>query len=58
MKGHGEKLSRNQERAIATLLIHPTMLAAAAAAGVSLENLLRRHIGFEFIDTCVIPTSD
>jgi len=41
MKGHGEKLSRNQERAIAALLIHPTMLAAAAAAGVSEVTLWR-----------------
>ena len=41
MKGHGEKLSRNQERAIAALLVHPTMLAAAAAAGVSEVTLWR-----------------
>jgi hypothetical protein len=41
MKGHGEKLSRNQERAIAALLIHPTMLAAAAAAGVGEVTLWR-----------------
>ena len=40
MKGHGEKLSRNQERAIAALLIHPTMLAAAAA-GVGEVTLWR-----------------
>jgi len=41
MKGHGEKLSLNQERAIAALLIHPTMLAAAAAAGVGEVTLWR-----------------
>ena len=41
MKGHGEKLSRNQERAIAALLVHPTMLAAAAAAGVGEVTLWR-----------------
>ena len=41
MKGHGEKLSRNQERAIAALLIHPTMLAAAATAGVGEVTLWR-----------------
>ena len=41
MKGHGEKLSLNQERAIAALLIHPPMLAAAAAAGVGEVTLWR-----------------
>ena len=41
MKGHGEKLSRNQERAIAALLVHPTMLKAAAAAGVGEVTLWR-----------------
>ena len=41
MKGHGEKLSRNQEKAISALLIHPTMLAAAAAAGVGEVTLWR-----------------
>ena len=41
MKGHGEKLSRNQERAIAALLVHPTMLGAAAAAGVGEVTLWR-----------------
>ena len=41
MKGHGEKLSRNQERAIAALLIHPTMTNAAAAAGISEVTLWR-----------------
>ena len=41
MKGHGEKLSRNQERAIAALLVHPTMTNAAAAAGVGEVTLWR-----------------
>ena len=41
MKGHGEKLSRNQERAIAALLTHPTMSKAAAAAGVGEVTLWR-----------------
>lgn len=41
MKGHGEKLSRNQERAIAALLVHPTMAKAAAAAGVGEVTLWR-----------------
>ena len=40
MKGHGEKLSRNQEKAIAALLAHPTM-AKAAAAGVGEVTLWR-----------------
>ena len=41
MKGHGEKLSRNQERAIAALLVHPTMAKAAAPAGVGEVTLWR-----------------
>ena len=41
MKGHGEKLSRNQERTIAALLVHPTMAKAAAAAGVGEVTLWR-----------------
>jgi hypothetical protein len=41
MKGHGEKLSRNQERAISALLVHPTMAKAAAAAGVGEVTLWR-----------------
>ena len=41
MKGHGEKLSRNQERTIAALLVHPTMFGAAAAAGVGEVTLWR-----------------
>ena len=41
MKGHGEKLSRNQERAISALLVHPTMCEAAAAARVSQVSLWR-----------------
>ena len=41
MKGHGEKLSRNLERAIAALLVHPTMAKAAAAAGVGEVTLWR-----------------
>ncbi len=39
----GEKLSRYQERAIATLLTEPTIAAAAAAAGVG-ERTLRRWL--------------
>ena len=41
MKGHGEKLSRNQERAISALLLHPSMSKAAAAAGVGEVTLWR-----------------
>ena len=41
MKGHGEKLSRNQERAISALLVHPTMTQAADAAGVGEVTLWR-----------------
>ena len=41
MSGHGEKLTRKQEQAVAALLSHPTISAAAADAGVS-ESTLRR----------------
>jgi|SRR6266446_4040856 len=45
-RGHGDKLSRKAEAAIVALLAHPTMPAAAKAAGVSETTLwrwLRRH---------------
>jgi hypothetical protein len=45
MAGHGEKLTRNQERSIAALLISPTLADAASRAGVhvnSLRNWLRQ----------------
>jgi len=41
--GHGEKLSRNQERAIAALLAEPTIDAAAKLTGVG-ERTLRRWL--------------
>ena len=41
MKGHGEKLSRNQERAIAALLVHVSMSEAAGAAGIGEVTLWR-----------------
>jgi hypothetical protein len=44
MSGHGEKLNRKQEQAVAALLAEPTIERAAAAAGVSprtLKNWLR-----------------
>ena len=41
MKGHGEKLSRHQERAISALLVHPTMTQAADAAGIGEVTLWR-----------------
>ena len=41
MKGHGEKLSRNQERAISALLVHPTMSKAASAVGIGEVTLWR-----------------
>jgi hypothetical protein len=41
MKGFAGKLSRNQERAISALLVHPTMAKAAAAAGVGEVTLWR-----------------
>ena len=41
MKGHGEKLSWNQERAISALLVHPTMCEAASVAGIGEVTLWR-----------------
>ena len=41
MKGHGEKLSRNQDRAIAALLVHVSMSEAADAAGIGEVTLWR-----------------
>src|SRR5665811_1595327 len=40
-RGHGEKLSRRQEQAIAALLAHPTLSAAAASIGISEVSLWR-----------------
>lgn len=40
-RGHGEKLSRKPEQAVAALLAHPTVAAAAAACGVSEASLWR-----------------
>jgi hypothetical protein len=41
MKGHGEKLTRKEEQAIAALLTHPTINAAAKAIKVSEATLWR-----------------
>lgn len=41
MSGHGEKLSRNQERAITALLSHSTIGLAAQACGISEATLWR-----------------
>src|SRR5687768_1104504 len=41
MRGHGEKLSRTQERAILALLQEPTVAAAAEACGVGEATLAR-----------------
>lgn len=41
MSGHGEKLSRRKEAAIAALLMHSTLADAAPDAGVSLATLRR-----------------
>lgn len=41
MKGHGEKLSRKQEQAVAALLSAPTIKEAARSAGVSEVTLWR-----------------
>ncbi|MCF8051582.1 MAG: hypothetical protein K9L59_10120 [Desulfobacterales bacterium] len=41
MTGHGEKLSRNQERAIGALLLNPSIAGAAQAIGVAEKTLWR-----------------
>jgi len=41
MRGHGEKLTRKQEQAIATLLTEPTLGVAAAKCGVAESTLWR-----------------
>ncbi len=41
MKGHGEKLSRKQESAIAALLSAPTIKEAARTSGISEVSLWR-----------------
>src|SRR5690348_1827007 len=41
MRGHGEKLTRKQEQAIAALLAEPTLSAAACRCGVSESTLYR-----------------
>jgi hypothetical protein len=41
MNGHGEKLSRNKEKAISALLNHATIQEAALATEVG-ESTLRR----------------
>jgi hypothetical protein len=41
MKGHGEKLTRKQEQAIAALLSEATVMAAAEKAGVAEVTLHR-----------------
>ncbi len=43
MAGHGEKLTRKQDGAIAALLSAPTVAAAATAAGIG-ERTLRRWL--------------
>ncbi len=40
-KGHGEKLSRKGEQALAALLQHPTIALAAKATGVSEKTMWR-----------------
>ncbi len=41
MRGHGEKLTRRQELAIASLLAEPTLATAAAKCGVGETTLWR-----------------
>src|SRR4029453_10303841 len=41
MSGHGEKLTHKQERAIAALLVAPSITAAAQQIGVNENTLLR-----------------
>lgn len=41
MKGHGEKLSRNQERVIVALLNHTSVTKASEAAGIGEVTIYR-----------------
>ncbi|MFA7468121.1 MAG: transposase family protein [Desulfotomaculaceae bacterium] len=41
MKGHGEKLTRKQEQAIAALLLQPTIAEAARSANIGETTLWR-----------------
>ena len=41
VRGHGERLSRRQEQAIAALLVEPTLEAAAKRIGIGEATLLR-----------------
>lgn len=41
MKGHGEKLTRKQELAVAALLVQPTMAEAARVVGIGEVTLWR-----------------
>lgn len=41
MKGHGEKLTRKEEQAIAALIAEPTLEKAASRAGVSTSTIYR-----------------
>lgn len=43
MSGHGEKLSRNKEKAISALLLNPSLPEAAKAVGIG-ESTLRRWL--------------
>jgi hypothetical protein len=41
MSGHGEKMSRNKDKAVAALISHPSIPAAAKAVGVGASTLSR-----------------
>jgi len=47
-EGHGVKVDRLREQAIAALLMHPTVEAAATAAGVTKRTLTRWQREAEF----------
>jgi hypothetical protein len=50
MTGHGQKLSRNQERAIAALISSPSILGAAKNVGIG-EKTLNRWLKLENFKT-------
>lgn len=41
MKGHGQKMTRTKEKAVAALLSEPTIAAAAKRAGIAESTILR-----------------
>jgi hypothetical protein len=57
-RGHGEKLSRKREAALAALLTEPTILAAASRAGIHERTLRLRLADPAFAEAFRAASSD